>query len=148
MSTEELKATIRRVWDETYNKGNVDALDEIYAANYVRHEPPLHKSETFEAFKQRQADTRSSYPDLQVTLHEIIIEGDISAFRATVSGTQTEPWPTTGEPPDGKHVTLPLCSVSRWAEGKIVEEWVMGDYLSFFLQRGYELVPPKGEAQG
>jgi predicted ester cyclase len=145
MSTEELKATIRRVWDEAWNKGNPDALDELYAADYVRHRAPFPDFEGLEAYKQFVAETRISYPDCQLTLHEIIIEGDISAARWTWSGTQTGPSPSTGAPPTGKHGVLAGCSVVRWVEGKCVEEWEGADYLGLFQQLG--IIPPLGQGE-
>ncbi len=39
-SMEELKAKIQWAWEETYYKGNLDALDEIYACDVVIHTPP------------------------------------------------------------------------------------------------------------
>ena len=38
MSAEENKAVIRRL-AEAVNKGNLDAVDEIFAPDYVRHDP-------------------------------------------------------------------------------------------------------------
>ena len=142
MSTEELKATIRRVNDEAWNKGNLDALDELCAADFVRHKPPFPDIEGLEALKQFVAEARISYPDVQLTLHEIIVEGDMSASRWTWSGTQTGRSPSTGAPPSGKHGVLAGCSVNRWVEGKCVEEWAMGDYLGLFQQLG--IIPPLG----
>ncbi len=142
MSTEELKATIRRVNDEAWNKGNLDALDELCDADFVRHKPPFPDIEGLEAGKQFVADCRISYPDLQLTLDEIIVEGDASAIRWTYRGTQTGQSPTTGAPPTGKQVAFTGCNILHWVEGKIVEEWENGDYLSLLQQLG--VVPPLG----
>jgi steroid delta-isomerase-like uncharacterized protein len=145
MSTEERKATIRRAWYEAWNKGNLDALDEILAADFVRHRPPFPDIEGLEAFKQFVADTRSSYPDCQLTIHEMIIEGDTTAARWTWSGTHTGRSPTFDIPPTGKHGTLAACDVAHWVEGKCVEQWENGDYLGVFQQLG--MIPPLGQGE-
>ena len=145
MSTEELKATIRRVNDEAFNKGNLDVVDEYYAADFVRHKPPFPDIEGLEAYKQFVADCRTSYPDVQLTIDEIIVEGDTTATRWTYRGTQTGQSPTTGAPPTGKQVAFTGCSVGHWVEGKVVEEWENGDYLSLLQQLG--VVPPPGQGE-
>ena len=136
MSTEELKANLRRVHDEAWHKGNLDALDELYAADWVCHRSPYPDFEGLEAYKQHITNCRISYPDLQLTIDEIIVEGDTSATRFTLRGTQTGRSPTTGAPPTGKQVTVPICTVSHWVEGKAVEEWVYADYLGVLQQLG------------
>ena len=140
--SEEFKATIRRVVEGAYNKGNLDALDELYAADFVVHKPPFPDIEGLEAFKQFIADTRISYPDVQLTLDEIIVEGDRTAARWTFRGTQTGQSPTTSAPPTGKQVTFTGCSVTHLVEGKTVEEYQNADWLSLLQQLG--VIPPLG----
>ena len=39
--SDEIKANIQREVDEVWNKGNVDVLDDLYTASFVRHHPPV-----------------------------------------------------------------------------------------------------------
>ena len=52
-NVEQLKANIRRVLDETWNKGNLEVLDELYATNIVRHFPPFPDLKGIEAYRER-----------------------------------------------------------------------------------------------
>lgn len=81
MSLEELKSKILWAGEEAWLKGNVDAFDEVYAADYVRHRPPLPDLEGLGAAKQSVAGTRQAYSDIQVTYEEWVAEGDSIAYR-------------------------------------------------------------------
>jgi len=73
--------TIRKIIEEAWNKSNLDVLDELFASDYVYHIPPLPDVEGLKAYKQRIASYRNAFPDLQITIDEIAIEGNTAAFR-------------------------------------------------------------------
>jgi len=142
MSTEDLKAKVRRATEDAYHKGNVDTLDEVWAPDFVRHQPPLPDLDGLAAYKQFILDVRKRYADdIQVTFHELIEEGDWGASRWTFSGTQTG-----GPSPTVVYITMEGVSFLRYVEGKLVKEWAMGDYLGLFQQDG--LIPPLKELLG
>jgi len=140
---EERKAYAHREIDEAWNKGNLNVLDENYATDFVYHIPPHPDIEGLEAFKKFIAGNRSGYPDIQITIDEIIAEGDIAAMRWTYRGTQTGQSPTLGIPPTGKKVTFTGCAVSHWRDDKIVETWNYVDYLGLMQQLGFKIVSPE-----
>jgi predicted ester cyclase len=132
----ELKAKIKRAYEEAWNQGKVDGLDEIFAPNCVRHRPPFADFEDLEAYKNHIKDSRTSYPDVKLTIDELIVEGDWSASLWTWGGTQSGVSPTSGAPPTNKYVEFRGCSITRWEGGKEVEEWELGDYLGLMEQLG------------
>jgi predicted ester cyclase len=132
----ELKAKIKRVIEEAWNQGKLDGLDEIFAPNYVHHRPPFAAFEGLEALKKHITDSRASYPDVKLTIDELIVEGDWSASLWTWGGTQSGVSPTSGAPPTNKYVEFRGCSMTRWEGGKAVEEWALGDFLGLFEQLG------------
>ncbi len=134
--SEELKAKIRRVVDEAWNKGNVEVLTELYADNIVRHHPPYPDIVGLETLKKFIADVHTSYPDWHTAVEEIIAEGNTTVFRCTWGGTQTGISPTTGVPGTGKKVQVTNCTVTHWMNGQAVEEWDQSDYLGFLQQLG------------
>jgi len=134
--SEEVKVTTKRAWEDAYNQGNLDALDEVVGPNYVRHQPPFPDIVGLGALKKFVADGRAAYPDCQLMIAKIIIEGDWSASLWTFEGTQTGVSPATGAPPTGKHAKLDGCTMSRVEGGKSVEEWALGDWLGFLQQLG------------
>jgi steroid delta-isomerase-like uncharacterized protein len=138
MSTEENKAVIRRVVEEGWNKGNVDIFDELAATDVVHHD---YKTRGLEAFKQAIAADMTAFPDLKVTIEDMIAEGDKVVVRYTFRGTQKGE--TQGILPTGKHVTVTGIFICRCAGGKIVEEWENWDDLGLFQQLG--AIAPLGE---
>jgi steroid delta-isomerase-like uncharacterized protein len=142
MSLEELKAKIRWAGEEAWLKGNVDAFDEVYAADYVWHRPSLPDVSGLEAAKQSVAGMRSAYSDIQISYDEMVGEADSLAYRFSWRAKHTGESPTLPIPPTGKEVLLQGCIVVHIGDGKIVEEFEYSDYLGFLQQLG--VVPPLG----
>ena len=136
MSIEEQKAAVRRVVEEAWNEGKMRIMDEVYAPTYVRHKPPFPDITGPEAAKQFVIDSRKSYPDQWVTIHEVIGEGNTVVSRWTFRGTQKGVSPTTGDAATGKFVTFSGCNVAHWENGRIVEEWEYSDWLVLLQQFG------------
>src|SRR5215210_926317 len=107
MSTEENKAIARREIEELYNHtGNLDAADEIYAPDYVGHDPTLPEDlHGVEAGRQHAATFRSAFPDLTCTIEEQIAEGDKVVTRWIGSGTHQGETQELG-PPTGNRVEI------------------------------------------
>ena len=67
--SEEIKALVRRQEEELFSRGNLDAADEIYAPNYVGHDPSNPEDvRGLEVAKRAAADYREAFPDLRVTV--------------------------------------------------------------------------------
>ena len=144
---EQRKADIKRVVEEVYNKGNLDVMDEFQATNVVSHRrPPFPDIEGLEAVKQTIRDFRSAFPDLQLTIDEIIVEGDRAALRWTLRGTHTGKSSVMPVPPTGKQVTVVGCTIERWVGGKMVEQWMYSDNLGMMQQLG--VIPPLEQGGG
>ena len=142
MSHEELKKKIEWAGKEAWLKGNLDALDEVYADDYVWHRPPLQDLSGLDAVKESMRDMRETYSDLQISYDEMIAEGSSIAYRYTWRGRHTGQSPTLPIPPTDKEVTLAGTVVVHVEDGKIVEEFEFSDYLGFLQQLG--VVPPLG----
>jgi predicted ester cyclase len=140
MSLKELETKIQRSGEEAWYKGNVDALNEAYAADYVWHSPPFPDISGLEAVKQFIASARLAFSDIQVTYAEWIAEGDAIAYRYTMHMKHTGIWSFLPIPPTGKEVTLQGCIVVHVKDDKVIEEWEYSDYLGFLQQLG--VVPP------
>jgi steroid delta-isomerase-like uncharacterized protein len=136
MSVAENRAIIRRGVEEGWNKGNADIFDEIVASEVVHHN---WRTRGLEAFKQAILADMTAFPDLQMTIEDMIAEGDKVVVRYTFRGTQQGE--TLGIPPTGKHVTVPGIFVCRCENGKIVEEWDIWDELGLLRQLG-AISPP------
>jgi predicted ester cyclase len=134
--SEEIKTKQKQAWYEAWNQGNLDALDEVLAPNYVRHKPPFADIVGLEGQKDFIKNTRASYPDVKLSFQKQLIEGDWIATLWTWEGTQRGVSIISGAPPSNKYVKFQGCSLVRMEDGKEVEEWELGDYLGLMQQLG------------
>jgi len=86
-----LKVVIRWFVEEVLNTGNLKAVDELFAPDFVAHVPlraePLRG---VVAWKRRLATYLAAFPDLHVTLEDLVAEKDTVVARLTWSGTQRQ----------------------------------------------------------
>lgn len=136
----ENKALARRVFEEMWNKSNLDAVDAIYAPDVVNHELPPGMPEGIEGTKAYFGMFISAFPDTQMTVEDQIAEGDRVVTRWTARGTHTGE--LMGIPATGKQVTVTGINVDRIAGGRIVEEWGEFDMMGMMQQLG--VVPTPG----
>jgi steroid delta-isomerase-like uncharacterized protein len=140
MSAEDNKAKVRRIIEEAWNGGNLAVLDELVAPNCVFHDP----STTFrgpEGIKRYVMMYRMAYPDVHFTIEDLIAEGERVVTRWTVTGTHQGE--LQGIAPTGKSVTGIV--ISRFAKGKVEEDWINFDALGLMQQLG--VVPAPGQAR-
>ena len=130
--SEERKAAICRALDQA-TQGNVGALDELYAQDYVMHQPPLPDIVGLDAYKEAIAGARRGLSGLYATVQEVMVDGDTAAVRWTYQGTHSNDWFV---PATGKQITVVGCTVGHWQDGKVVEEWYYGDVLGLMQQLG------------
>jgi steroid delta-isomerase-like uncharacterized protein len=144
MSTEENKALSRRVAEEIFNGGNLDLAYELYAPDYVLHDPSLPEDlHGPDGLKQYVAMASEAFPDARVTIVDQVAEGDKVVDRWTAAGTHTGEF--VGIPPTGRRFEVSGITVSRFAGGKIAEDWYQGDDLGMMQQLG---VVPSAEEEG
>ena len=139
MSAEKNKAIIRRL-GEVVNKGNLDSVDEIFASDYVRHDPSaLLGNVGREEYKQAFTNLRHSFPDAQWKMEDLLADGDKVVARWTFTGTHEGQF--FNIPPSGKKVAYPIIAIYRVADGKIAEDW----HIFHILGLWQELIPEISE---
>lgn len=146
MSPEENKALFLRYIEEAWNQGNMNVADEMFAPNYIAHRPSHPEGEELatvgpEVIKQTVNLFRNAFPDLHVTIQDMVAERDLVAARGIVSGTHQGN--LMGYAPTGRRATFTLMGVDRFADdGKITEGWGDMDMLDALQQLG--VIPPPG----
>ena len=136
MSTEkDNKALIERWFRKVWNEGRAELIDELRSAETVTTgladgKKPSHGQEPFKRFYM---NLREAFPDLHVTVHDVLAEGDKVAVRFTVEATHSGP--ALGSPTKNK-VHLDCMTLARIANGKIVESWNSLDQLGILKQIG------------
>jgi steroid delta-isomerase-like uncharacterized protein len=128
------KDVARRDFEEIWNQGNLDVVDEIVAPDIVIHVPPEPDTVGAEAYKGMVAMYRVAFPDMQWIIEDIMAEGDMVAVRLT--GTGTHQGEFMGIPPTGVQVTGTMIAIVRVVDGKQVEAWNYADFLGFMQQLG------------
>ena len=136
--SEQNKAALRRFVDEIMNKGNLKVVDEFITADTIDHSLMPGQESGPEGFKQFVTMFRSAFPDLHVTIEDLIAEGD--KLVAQVSTTGTHKGEFMGIAPTGKQIEMGEVHILRMASGKMVEHWGIEDQLGMMMQLG--VVPP------
>jgi steroid delta-isomerase-like uncharacterized protein len=147
MSAEENKAIARREMEELFNHtGNLDVADEIYAPDYVGHEPTQPEDiHGVEGARQFAATMRSAFPDLSCTIEDQVAEGDKVVTRWTGRGTHQGEAEELG-PPTGKRMEITGISIERISEGKVAESWDNYDAMGMMQQLGMVPEAQQGES--
>ena len=140
MSTERNKAIVHRLFDEVWNTGSLDRIEELYAANFVAdYRPYAPLRHGHDAIKDMVQRAHAAFPDFHEELEEMIAEGDKVVVRLTISGTQLGQWGPL--PPTGKPVRFEEIVILRFVDGKVVEQRGLPDNLSALRQLGVVPTP-------
>ena len=138
------KNIMRRLFDEVWNKGHQPVADELFAQNYSHHDsstPDLGRGP--ESEKKRVALYRNAFPDIRLTIEDIISEGETVTARWSCHGTHKGD--LNGIAPTGKQFTISGISIARFANGKMTEGWVNWDAVGMMQQLG--IVTELGKAK-
>jgi steroid delta-isomerase-like uncharacterized protein len=131
------KAAFRRFQDatNTHNEELISkTVDEVFQPDVVLHIPVPGQATGAQAIKEIFSNLHLAFPDLHVTIEDLIEEGDKVASRNTVRGTHQGEH--MGLPPTGKSITYNEIFIFRFANGRIVETWGVVDVLSQMRQLG------------
>jgi steroid delta-isomerase-like uncharacterized protein len=140
--SEENKGIVRQQEEELFTQGNLDAGDEVYAPDYVGHDPSISEDvRGLQAAKRAAAEYRQAFPDLRVSVEDLIAEGDRVAARLRFRGTHLGE--LDGIAPTGRRVDCTGIVLSRIEGGKIAEDWANFDDLGMMRQLG--LIPEPGQ---
>jgi steroid delta-isomerase-like uncharacterized protein len=133
------KATFRRLQD-AMNTGDAElisqTIDEVFEPDVKQHTP--FEATGAQTLKEMVfARLYRAFPDLHITVEELIAEGDKVVERDTVTGTHLGEY--MGVPPTGKSVAYNEIFIMRFAGGRIAEIWGVVDVVSQMRQLG--LIP-------
>jgi steroid delta-isomerase-like uncharacterized protein len=132
--SEENKALARR-WADIFNQGNLDLVDEIYASDFVGHDPTMPEdTRGVEGAREFYGMYRNAFPDTQITIEDQLAEGYMVATRWTARGTHQGE--LMGVPPSGNRVEVMGITISRNEGGKVAEEWNNYDALGMMQAIG------------
>ena len=134
---EQKETLLHRWFEEVWNKGRAEAIDEMFACEGVAHGLADQEGKELcgpEGYKPFFESFRSAFPDIRITVEDTVTEGDKIAARCRVEGTHRGEG--LGIAATGKRVEFTGMAIIRVREGKIVEAWNNFDFRTMFQQIG------------
>lgn len=137
-------AAVKRFYDEVMGKGNLKIIDELVADNFVdQYVPDPNTPANKAGLTQTMTMFRSAFPDLKVTVEDVIAKGDKVWVYTTMRGTNSGEF--AGMPATGKKIEVKGFDIVRFANGKAVEHWGLNDDYTMMVQLG--VIPPMGQEE-
>ncbi len=134
VSSEENKAAVRDFF-ACASYGDLDKLSAVVGPDYVLHDPALPEEvRGIEGARDLVETYRSGIGGLRVTVEQQLDEGDLVATRYTCRGKHEGD--IMGVPATGRDVTIAGLVISRFRDGRVVEEWEVSDVFGLLQQIG------------
>jgi predicted ester cyclase len=136
MSSEANKTMIRHFMERAFNQGDLHAVDRYLASGAVDHQEPANTNFCTH-LKQVITALRAAFPDLHFELHDVLAEGDMVAFRSTMTGTHQGPFrmgPGPAIAPSGRSVQVSHMHFVRVIDGKGHDLWHLWDTPALMAQ--------------
>jgi predicted ester cyclase len=122
----ENRALVERLFEEAIHQGNLAVVDEMFSVGFVDHSTPDQVTGPV-GVEDYFVAVRTGFPDIRVSIDDLIVEGDKVVVRSTWRGTHTGNY--AGSAPTGKKVVRTLMQIFRIVDGKFAEEWNEGGEL-------------------
>jgi steroid delta-isomerase-like uncharacterized protein len=127
--------SLRRSFDEEIVNGHdIDAIPKWFADGFVDHVEIPGMPSGIDGVVARHQMLFTAMPDIHIEIHGIVAEGDTTAARFTITGTDTGGF--MGMPPSGKRVSITGMDFMRWRDELVVEHWGEMDMLALLQQLG------------
>ena len=135
----DVETILKRVFDQIINQGDLDAIDELFAEDYVDH-GPTGDVQGREGFKAMVAQWRAAVPDVHCRVENIFSDGDLAGWLVRTTGTHTGDG--LGFPATGKRFETVSANIGRLRDGKPIEHWSEQGMFPFLVQLG--VIPAPG----
>lgn len=143
---EDIKAKARRIWEEIFPNGNVDALAEIIHPDSINHGSRPDEPQGFEGVKRTMLWLLGVFSDQRWEIHQVIGEGDTVVVYCTMSGVHTGN--LMGIPPTNHKVSCSYIHILRFEDGMAMEHWSVRDDLNLMTQLGVLPAPSEDATVG
>jgi predicted ester cyclase len=130
----ELKAKVRRIFDDGWSRGFLGVFDDVCAEGYVYRDSTYGMMD-LATYKQFVAQVRASYPDTHVAIEDIMdAENDTVVARWVFYGTDRGGSIALSMPPTNRKVIISGITICRFREGKLAEAWNEQDTFGLMRQ--------------
>ena len=141
MTSESNIASVRRLLAEAFSQGKYAVIDEIVAPDCVEHQNGSQGTGP-EAVRRTASGLRSSFPDLQLEIQDLVATEDT----VWVRGRGTDSGGVAGRPPSGRAFEIDIIDIVRFRDGKMVDHWGVADRLGMLQQVGAMPAPEQHAA--
>ena len=131
---EVIKEKIRRLYEDGWDRGDLAAIDEVFAPQHVLHwhdYPPSDQLRTPDEVKAIVREFRAAFPDLRVVLDHLVVEGERAAVQVTFAGTHSGEY--EGFAPTYRIGSFTDIQILRFENGKVVESSLPSGGLRYFF---------------
>ncbi len=143
MSTDN-KAIVRRLYEEVWNKRRLELVDEIISPSHALHDPNVSGSAVGpEAYKRQVTRFITAFPDLRLTIEDMVGENEKLAVAWTISGTHKGEF--MGIPATNKKVSVDGITINHIVNAKIMDSYISWDAWGAMQQLG--VVPALGQTK-
>ena len=135
--SEENKALLRRWFDEVWNNGRADAIEEMFDEYGIAHglsDDPSNPIRGPRNFRPFHTTFREAFPNMVIVIEDMIAEGDKVAARCSVRGRHEGDF--LGRAATQSPIEFSGITIVRIANGKIVEAWNNFDFMTMHKQVG------------
>jgi predicted ester cyclase len=127
----DIKTLVRRGFEEGMNKRNFAVFDETLHKDFVNYSFPDFPAGP-EGFKGAVNMFLAGFPDLHISLDEVLAEGATCATRGHFTGTHNGDF--LGVPATGKPVNVKFIDMWKAKDGLLHESWVVMDIAGLMQQ--------------
>ena len=122
----------RIILEDVLGKGKIAENERLYAENFKAH--GITQSVGRDEDREATRGWRMAFPDLKITIEQLIADGDLVAVRYIGEGTNTGEG--NGLPATGRHVKVSGITIFRIVDGKVTDEWTEFDRAGMMRQLG------------
>lgn len=133
MSQQDNIAATQRL-GEAVNSGNLEVLREVFAPSVIDRDPASDQEPGPEGFIHFFTSFRDAFPDLNISVEQLVADEDNVAIAYTITGTHQGDF--LGIPATGRPIKARGLQIARFQNGQIVERWGSSDQLGILQQLG------------
>ncbi len=122
------------LWYEAFNRKDPALLDKILSATWVDIPPAPSQPAGPEGAKQILTELTTSFPDLKITIKDILQDGSKVIVRSEIAGTQRNT--LMGFRAKNRKMAIQAIDIHEFKDGKIVRTWHTEDWLTGLHQLG------------
>lgn len=131
------KQLARRFFDEVWNRGRLEAIDELVDASYEGRDPIIGLNKR-DGLREAVKSYRAAFPDMKFEIVNVLGDGNFVCTRWTVRGTHQGPF--MGMEPTGKVAVVTGIDVGEYRNGKLISDVSEYDALGMLRQLGLDTV--------